>query len=126
MANPTVADTLKQEEFPLSIYFFREDGKYDKRDVVQVHNIPQLKVAMIELVAPHFRKGLEVRITDSGDTCLFQCDKGKIIFPKETVNGAAVDEDRDQQPEQNSQQHDGSDGQTGGSSVSNRKRMVSY
>lgn len=69
-------------DYPMKVYLFGEDGKYDKRDVITINNASELTKCMCNEIRNHILSNLEVRITDPNDYCLFHSMDGKILFPK--------------------------------------------
>lgn len=66
--------------YPMKVYLFDENGKYTEPIILD--NESQLNgVGTRTILQSHIKQGLEVRITDPFDNCLFHADKGKIIFP---------------------------------------------
>lgn len=68
---------------PWKIYFFNEDGKYDKRDVLTANTIQEMQSPMIVNKMRYFNDTkLEIRVCDSLDYCIMHWKDGKRIFPK--------------------------------------------
>lgn len=82
MNNPT---------FPAKLYLFDETGKYHKDKVVTITDEKHLNSPAVQtMIVAHIKSGLEVRMTDPNDFCLFHADKGKIIFPPPLDERAAL------------------------------------
>lgn len=66
---------------PWKIYFFGKDGKYDKRDVIEIKEKDHL-YAHSSNILYHVQNKLEVRVCDSLDYCIMHFKDGKRVFPK--------------------------------------------
>lgn len=69
--------------YPMSLYLFDANGRYDANSVITIENDGQLNGPGTQLIIKnHIKSGLEVRVTDPGDNCLFHAMNGKVIFPR--------------------------------------------
>lgn len=75
-------------DYPLYLYNYTAAGKYGKPTAI--HNEAELRLAMDTTVRAALEEQREVRITDTGDECVFHCKGGKILW----AGGAKVEEAR--------------------------------
>jgi hypothetical protein len=74
-----MADELN---LPWKIYFFNEDGKYEKYNVFTCKGINEFKRQSANIKEHAIIHKLEVRVCDSLDHCLMHWKDGERIFPK--------------------------------------------
>ena len=68
------------DDYPLFFYLFNKEGEYG--NPIRINNMEELKNTFKSLsVRIHFWTGLEIRITDTGDFCVFHAKDKKVIFP---------------------------------------------
>lgn len=75
---------LDQDELnlPWKVYFFGNNGKYDKSDVLTANAKEEMEMPMIRNKIKYFNDAkLEVRVCDSLDYCIMHWKDGKRIYP---------------------------------------------
>lgn len=81
---PVVDESLPL--FPIKLYLFEPDGRYGAP--IFIENLEELNHPGTQmLVKAHIQRGLEVRMTDPMDFCVFHAANGLILFPNEVRDG---------------------------------------
>ena len=69
--------------FPIKLYVYRPDGKWDSKDVLTINSPAELhseRVALAVRVA--VKSGVKVIMADCFDFCVFHAEGGKVLHPK--------------------------------------------
>jgi hypothetical protein len=66
--------------FPLFVYYYDADG-FHRGVEDTIENEEELTQLLHNKVARHIERGLEVRITDTGDFMVLHAQGGRIVFP---------------------------------------------
>ena len=66
--------------YPLTLYIYNEQGFHDE-GITLVSNAQLNGPGTRMLILDALNRGVEIRMTDPGDSLVFHADKGKVLFP---------------------------------------------